>query len=153
MNRLLRSDKKLLQTARLELNRLPFGKEALRLRAITALHDNPAQTVAKMFGCSVGTLRNWVLRFASEGVKGLTDKKKKPRRSKLNRSQTDEILRLVDTSSKRWTLLALRNEIKRRFDIDISLNGVWKMLRRENYAHVSARPVHHKQKKGGVKAF
>ena len=153
MNGLLRSDGELLKTAKSELDKMPSGKVALKLKAIIAVSEHPAKTVAGIFGCSVGTLRNWVNRFASGGIGGLIDKKRKPRRSKLDRAQTDETLQLLDSHSQRWTLKILRGEIRKRFGIDISLNGIWKMLKREGYSHLSPRPVHYKQDKRDIGEF
>lgn len=47
----------------------------------------------------------------------------------------------------------LKSMIRRNFNIEISLVGIWKNVQKMDFAHITARSVHYKQDKEKLKEF
>lgn len=47
----------------------------------------------------------------------------------------------------------LQSLIKKNFDIEISLVGIWKNVQKMNFSHITARSVHYKQDKEKLEEF
>ncbi|MBL0318419.1 MAG: helix-turn-helix domain-containing protein [Alphaproteobacteria bacterium] len=50
-----------------------------------------------MIGIDRSRIKAWVKRFSEEGLAGLEDRPRKPKRSKLSEAQKAEVIRWVDT--------------------------------------------------------
>ena len=153
MNRLIKSNTDIVRRAEEALKELPFCLQAVKLKAIIALGTADILEVARITCYSPNSLRNWVKRFNSEGLPGLYTRPRKYRPPKLTEPQTAELLGLLDDGKKNWTLRMLKEEISNRFNVSMSINGIWLLLKRKGYSHITARPVHYKQQKGDIEGF
>lgn len=129
--------------AKQDLSLLPFGKMAVKLQAIIALQNNSMTTVANVFGYGRKTLYSWLREFTLHGIDGLKPKDKKPRSSKLSQEEINKIIKRVKENKKNWTLGTLKKEIENRFGKNISTVGIWKILKKENIAYITPRPMHY----------
>ncbi len=59
------------------------NRAAIRLRAIASSYEHGVNIVAKVFGGSSNTIRNWVKAFAKENVAGLEYQPGRGRKGKL----------------------------------------------------------------------
>lgn len=73
------------------------GRKVTRLRAILAVADGESmETVAKVIGVTAETVREWVKRFLTSGVRGVTPKKSPGRPAKLTETERAEVARMVE---------------------------------------------------------
>ena len=59
------------------------NRAAIRLRAIISTYEHGVDIVAKVYGVSGNTIRNWVKSFSKDQVSGLQYKPGRGRKSKL----------------------------------------------------------------------
>jgi len=99
---------------------------------------------APAVGLKQRQVRNWVHRFAAEGLEGLRDRPRpgQPKRlaahreeafkARIRRPQHGMILRGAD----------IRRLLKAEFEADYSLGGVYFLLHRLGFSSLSPRPLH-----------
>jgi transposase len=126
------------------LKEIPFSKISVKLKGIIAMKDNDISKVAKIFGVSRNTLKNWARNFDLYGIDGLRSKERKSRRPKLNESQKQQVKSWIDINPN-LTLKELKLKISKEFSINISLSGLWYNLKGMNLSYITARPKHYKQ--------
>jgi transposase len=126
------------------LKEIPFSKISVKLKGIIAMKDNDISKVAKIFGVSRNTLKNWARNFDLYGIDGLRSKERKSRRPKLNESQKQQVKSWIDINPN-LTLKELKLKISNEFSINISLSGLWYNLKGMNLSYITARPKHYKQ--------
>ncbi len=78
------------------LKEIPFSTISVKLKGIIAMKDNDISKVAKIFGVSRNTLKNWARNFDLYGIDGLRSKERKSRRPKLNESQKQQVKSWID---------------------------------------------------------
>lgn len=143
----------LIAQSKQKLKEIPFSKVTIKLKAISALENNSILKVAQVFSVQRNTIKNWIKNFSNNGIKGLELKKRSPRKSKLNNKQIEDLQAWIKSNQGNFTLLKIQKIIKENYGVEISHNGVWKMLKRLNYSHITARPVHYKQDKEKLEEF
>lgn len=143
----------LIAQSKQKLKEIPFSKVTVKLKAISALENNSILKVAQVFSVQRNTIKNWIRNFNNNGVEGLELKIKSPRKSKLNDKQLEDLQSWIKSNQGNFTLLKIQEIIKEKYGVDISHNGAWKMLKRLNYSHITARPVHYKQDKEKLEEF
>jgi transposase len=143
----------LIAQSKQKLKEIPFSKVTVKLKAIAALENNSILKVAQVFSVQRNTIKSWIKNFNNNGVEGLELKIKSPRKSKLNNRQIEDLQAWIKNNQGNFTLLKIQKVIKERYGVEISHNGVWKMLKRLNYSHITARPVHYKQDKEKLEEF
>lgn len=143
----------LIAQSKQKLKEIPFSKVTVKLKAIAALENNSILKVAQVFSVQRNTIKSWIKNFNNNGVEGLELKIKSPRKSKLNNRQIEDLQAWIKSNQGNFTLLKIQKVIKERYGVEISHNGVWKMLKRLNYSHITARPVHYKQDKEKLEEF
>ena len=136
-----------------KLKEIPFSKVTVKLKAIAALENNSILKVAQVFSVQRNTIKSWIRKFNNNGVEGLELKIKSPRKSKLNDKQIEDLRSWIKSNQGNFTLLKIQKIIRENYGVEISHNGVWKMLKRLNYSHITARPVHYKQDKEKLEEF
>jgi transposase len=146
-------NKLLIAQSKQKLKEIPFSKITVKLTAISALENNSILKVAQVFSVQRNTIKSWIRNFNNNGIEGLELKAKKPRKSKLNDKQIKFLQELIKTNNGNFTLLKIQKIIKEKYKIEISHNGVWKLLKRLNYSHITARPTHYKQDKEKLEYF
>ena len=124
------------------LKEIPFSKISVKLKGIIAMKDNDISKVAKIFGVSRNTLKNWARNFDLYGIDGLRSKERKSRRPKLNESQKQQVKSWIDINPN-LTLKELKLKISKEFSINISLSGLWYNLKGMNLSYITARPKHY----------
>jgi transposase len=89
-------------------------------------------------GVTSKTIRLWCREYSDKGTDGLRRKVLAPRKTKLSREQTDQILLWIDEGKDasgqaiRWTLTRLRYAIAAEFEISLGLTTIWETLNKEN---------------------
>jgi transposase len=106
-------------------------------------------SAAEACGMDRQTLRDWVHRYNAEGLPGLYDRKRPGPRPKLTAEQLDELVRLVEAGPDpachgvvRWRRADLRDELERRFGVELHERSVGKILTKLGYRRLSVRPRH-----------
>jgi transposase len=108
---------------------------------------------AQAAGMDRQTLRDWVHRYNEAGLAGLKNRAGvRGRRRKLTEAQEAMFAAWVREGPKpdvhkvvRWRCCDLRDEIVRRFGVEMHERTVGKLLARLNFSRVSVRPRHPEQ--------
>lgn len=126
------------------------GSAARRMLALAlVLEGVDRATAARSCGMDRQTLRDWVLRYNAHGLSGLYDRKAPGSASKLSPEQLAALAALVEDGPDpavhqvvRWRRCDLRDELKRRFGVDLHERTVGKHLTKLGYRRLSVRPQH-----------
>jgi len=154
MNRIIELNEALINSAKRELKLIPFSKTTIKLKTIAALNNNSITKVAEVFGIRRNTIKSWIRKFSISGIGGLETKPRAAKKSKLNEQRTKELIRMItDSDGQNWTLLKIQKLIQKKYGIEISKAGIWKILKKLGFSHITARPVHHKQDGGKLEEF
>jgi len=117
------------------------------------LEGAPRSEAARAAGMDRQTLRDWVHRYNAAGLEGLKNRANVggPRR-KLSAAQEAAFAALVREGPKleehkvvRWRCRDLRDELARRFGVEMHERTVGKLLTRLIFSRVSVRPRHPEQ--------
>jgi transposase len=153
MDKIPQINSHLISSSKQQLKILPFSKTAVKLKAICALEKNSISKVAQVFNCSRNTLKNWVKRFSEDGVGGIVDKPRKPRKSKLTDKQKSELSELLQDHHSNWTLLKLQKLLNDKYEIQISKTGLWKIIKDLDFSYITPRKQHYLQDKAKLAEF
>jgi transposase len=135
--------------------------QSRRLLALAEIYDGGSRTEAARVG-SVGlqTLRDWVVRFNARGPAGLIDGKAPGNSRKLNDSQRQALVNIVERGPMpaihgvvRWRLKDLTLWVWEEFQISLSETTLSRELRSLGYRKLSARPRHYAQNPEALEAF
>jgi transposase len=126
------------------------GAQARRLMALAAIYDGMSRAEAAAVGLmDRQTLRDWVIRFNEHGPDGLLNKKPSGRPSKLTDQQRRELAEIVEKGPAdyvpglaRWRCIDLVSVVKERFDVEVHLATIARILHELGFSHVSARAQH-----------
>jgi len=107
-----------------------FQHRRARLRALADVRDGmPVELAAKAAGVTPRTLYLWLKRGAVGGLEVALDRQ----RGVLNQAQAIEIAEWIGqapTNQARWRADRVKNEVFRRFGVEISLTVAYRLLRR-----------------------
>jgi len=123
-----------------------------RIRLLGLHHIQSGKTfteVARMLLVGHKTVSEWLVRFISEGIAGLTDKPGRGRKPKLS---AEEVLNLKKTVLRqieereggRLKGTEIVKILKERFGADYTLSGVYDLLKRLNIVWITVRSKHPK---------
>ncbi len=137
------------------------GYQARRLLGLALVLDGASRkAAARAAGMNRQTLRDWVHRYNAQGVEGLCDRARSGRPPRLSEAQLGELARLVEAGPDparhgvvRWRCVDLREEIKQRFEVEISERHVGRLLKRLGFTRLSVRPRHPRGGRGGTVGF
>ena len=108
----------------------------------------------------IQTLRDWVIRYNTEGIEGLVDKKRTGRKKELSKEQRQKLTQIVLMKPDleidgivRWRLCDLQKVVKENFWKDISENTVSRYLKEAGLSWITARPLHPLQDSGDIDTF
>ena len=126
------------------------GAAARRILALALVVEGADRaTAARSCGMDRQTLRDWVHRYNAEGLEGLHDRKAPGPVPKLSAAQLAGLSALVDCGPDpavhkvvRWRRRDLRDELKRRFGVELHERTVGKQLAKLGYRRLSVRPQH-----------
>jgi len=146
---------------RLAARRARSANQARRLLALASIYEGATRSeAAKIGGVTLQIVRDWALRFNSEGPDGLIDRKQPGPLPKLGDEQRRALAALIEAGPilaahgvVRWRLVDLVQGIWEEFRIGLSATTLSRELRAMGYRKLSARPRHHAQPEGAIEAF
>jgi transposase len=129
------------------------GAQVRRLLALALILEGRSRTeAAEQSGMDRQTLRDWVHRYNDEGGEGLKSRGGPGQPPALNPEQMAELEALVVKGPDpekdkvvRWRCLDLREEVARRFTVEVHERTIGKWLRRLRLTRLQPRPFHPKQ--------
>lgn len=132
-----------------------------RLLAIAlVLGGDPRHSAAEQAGMDRQTLRDWVHRYNDAGVDGLRSRKSPGRAAFLTEAQRAELKALVMAGPDperdrvvRWRCVDLRDEIARRFSVEVHESTVGKWLHQLGLTRLQPRPFHPKKDPAAEESF
>jgi transposase len=101
----------------------------------------------------------WARRFKAQGVDGLREQPRGHRKGRLEAEQQGEFERWLelgrnaDGDPVHWTLAKLQSELERVFKIHMSVQAVWKRVRKLDFRHKVPRPRHRGADPEAAEAF
>ena len=146
---------------RLLARRTRDANQGRRLLALAVIYDGGTRGEAARIG-SVGlqTVRDWVLRFNAAGQDGLVDGKAAGQTPKLNETQRQALVRIVESGPipavhgvVRWRRKDLALWIYEEFGISLEESSVGRELRALGFRKISARPRHQGQNEFAIEDF
>ena len=137
------------------------ANQARRLLAFAAIRDGLNRTeAARIGGMELQTLRDWVQAFNAEGPGGLINGRSPGRPMKLSEEQQAVIKALVKAGPDpavdgvvRWRCADLARIAGDRFGVTVDEDTMGRLLHRQGFSHMSARPQHPDQKASLIEDF
>lgn len=137
------------------------ANQTRRLLALATIYDGGSRTdAARVGGVGLQIIRDWVVRFNSDGPDGLINRHAPGQPPLLNDAQRRALVALVESGPipavhgvVRWRLIDLAQWVWEEFRISISIFTLSRELRRLGYRKLSARPRHHAQATGAIEDF
>src|SRR6059058_498381 len=135
--------------------------QSRRLLALAEIYDGGSRTkAARIGGVGLQTLRDWVVRFNARGPEGLIAGKVPGNACKLNDSQRQASVNIVERGPMpaihgvvRWRLKDLTLWIWEEFQISLSETTLSRELRSLGYRKLSARPRPYAQNPEALEVF
>lgn len=137
------------------------ANQARRLLALAAIREGRSRTeAARIGGMDRQTLPDWVHAYNQHGIDGLLNAPLPGRPSKLSAAQKDELKDLVRRGPDleqdglvRWRLIDLARIIDERHGVKVDADTIGRILAREGYSYLTARPRHPEQDKDAIDLF
>ena len=134
------------------------AKQASRARALAMIMEGASRTeAARAQGMELQILRDWVLRYNTEGFDGLADLPRGGSEGRLTDAQIAEIGAWIEAGPElerdgvtRWRVQDIVRKIEEAFGVIYTESGARMMLRRAGFRFVSGRPVHPKSRRGAA---
>jgi len=135
--------------------------QSRRLLALAEIYDGGRRMdAARIGGVGLQIIRDWVLRFNTEGPAGLIDRKAPGNPSKLNDAQRQALAKLVEEGPipaihgvVRWRLADLKQWLWDEFRISLDETNVSRELKALGYVKMTARPRHRAQNEFAIADF
>jgi transposase len=127
--------------------------------ALLALRGREKLEIAEVLGVAKSTVELWAYRYRDGGIEALKGKAWRGRPAKITGHLVDTLrARLEAGPTEHDKVCALRGKDVQRIardelKVDISLNGVYRTLRRLGYSCLVPRPRHEKQDLAAQKKF
>lgn len=137
--------KQLLSLAKSERNK----RLAVRIQAVAlAKQGFNCPQIVQMTGYSRRAVQRWIARYNQAGIKGLIDKPRTGRPTKLSVYKQEQFCERVDAGPSDATATLYGRDIQRilekYFGVIYTLDGVYKLLHRLGYSCLKPRPRHEK---------
>ncbi len=135
--------------------------QSRRLIALAEIYDGGRRMdAARIGGVGLQIIRDWVLRFNSQGPSGLIDRKACGPPCKLDDSQRRALAAIVESGPipavhgvVRWRLKDLALWIYEEFRISLDESTVSRELAVLGFCKISARPRHYAQNEPAIEDF
>ncbi len=137
------------------------AKQTRRLLALAAIYEGSSRSAAaRIGGVGLQIIRDWVLRFNSEGPAGLVDRKAPGKTPLMTDEQRAALAGAVEAGPRpyldgvvRWRLVDLAQWLWDEFGLSVSRQTLGRELRAMGFRKLSARPRHHAQDPEAIDAF
>jgi transposase len=137
------------------------ANQTRRLLALAAIYEGSSRgDAARTGGVGLQIIRDWVLRFNSEGAAGLVDRKAPGRTPLMTDEQRAALAGAVEAGPRpyldgvvRWRLADLTQWLWDEFGLSVSRQTLGRELRAIGFRKLSARPRHHAQDPEAIEAF
>jgi transposase len=137
------------------------ANQVRRLLALAAIYDGASRAeAAEIGGVTRQIIRDWVLKFNTDGPDGLIDRKAPGQPSRLNETHRTALAAVIESGPipavhgvVRWRIVDLCQWLWDEFRVSVSKQTLGRELRAMRYRKLSARPRHHGQAEGAIEAF
>jgi transposase len=137
------------------------GAQVRRLLALALILEGRSRTdAAQLSGMDRQTLRDWVHRYNTDGIDGLKSRVGPGQPPLLDQRQMAELKALVvkgpdpeKNKVVRWRCLDLREEVARRFTVEVHERTIGKWLRQMGLTRLQPRPFHPKKDAEAQESF
>ena len=137
------------------------ANQVRRLLALAVIYEGRTRSeAARVGGVGLQIVRDWVVRFNSEGPSGLLDRKAPGAARKLDLARRQALAALIESGPipavhgvVRWRLVDLAQWVFEEFRISLSPQTLSRELRAMGYRKLSARPRHHAQDAEAIPTF
>ena len=137
------------------------ANQVRRLLALAAVQGGMERDeAARLGGMDRQTLRDWVHAFNERGPDGLINAKAPGAKPKLTAEQKAEFCGIVEAGPDiekdgvvRWRCVDLKRVVKQRFDVELDEVSIGRLLKKQGFSHISARPQHPAQKADAIEIF
>lgn len=131
-------------------SRCPDGAQVRRILALALVLEGRSRTAAaELNGMDRQTLRDWVHRYNTGGIKGLKSRRSPGRAPALTELQRAELLDLVLKGPDpeidgvvRWRCVDLKAEVARRFSVEVHESTIGRWLHELGLTRLQPRPCH-----------
>jgi len=137
------------------------ASQARRLLALATIYAGGTRSeAAAVGGVGLQVIRDWVVRFNTDGPAGLLDRKAPGQTPLLTAAHRLALAELIESGPipaihgvVRWRLVDLAQWAWEEFKITVSEATLGRVLRKMGYRKLSARPRHHAQNPDAAVAF
>jgi transposase len=137
------------------------ANQVRRLLALAAVYDGASRAeAAEIGGVTRQIIRDWVIRFNTDGPNGLIDRKAPGQPSRLDGTHRTALAAMIESGPipavhgvVRWRIIDLCQWLWDEFRVSVSKQTLGRELRAMRYRKLSARPRHHAQAAGAIEAF
>ena len=137
------------------------ANQGRRLLALAEIYNGGSRsTAARIGGVGLQIVRDWVIRFNARGPDGLLDGKAPGPRSRLNDTQRQALIDVVESGPipaihgvVRWRLIDLAQWLHDEFAVSLDETTISRELKKLGYVKLTARPRHHAQNEHAMEAF
>src|SRR6186997_584182 len=146
---------------RMSRQRKRNANQVRRLLALAAIYDGASRAeAAEIGGVTRQIIRDWVLKFNTDGPDGLIDRKAPGQPSRLNETHRTALAAAIESGPipavhgvVRWRIADLCQWLWDEFRVSVSKQTLGRELRAMRYRKLSARPRHHGQAEGAIEEF
>jgi transposase len=136
-------------------------EQVRRLLALALILDGSSRSEASTAsGVTLQIVRDWVIRFNTDGPDGLISRKAPGKASILNDEQRRALAQQVEAGPipaahgvVRWRLIDLAQWVWDEFGLSITKQTLSREMRALGFRKLSARPRHHGQNDGAIADF
>lgn len=136
-------------------------EQVRRLLALALILDGSSRSeAATASGVTLQVVRDWVIRFNTDGPDGLISRKAPGKASILNDEQRRALAQQVEAGPipaahgvVRWRLIDLAQWVWDEFGLSITKQTLSREMRALGFRKLSARPRHHGQNDGAIADF
>jgi transposase len=137
------------------------ANQVRRLLALAAIYGGASRAeAAEIGGVTRQIIRDWVLKFNTDGPDGLIDRKAPGQPPRLNETHRTALAAAIESGPipavhgvVRWRIVDLCQWLWDEFRVSVSKQTLGRELRAMRYRKLSARPRHHGQAEGAIEAF
>lgn len=141
-------DEGVVQRAEEELKKIKNHKVAIKLQAVISSGRHRIGDVASVMGVSRQTIWVWIRNFRDKGVEGLGDTPKGHYPAKLDDEKRGMVAMWLSEGRNaqgevvHWTIMRLKEEIRKEFGIEVGKTPLWKLMRKLGFRQKVPRPRH-----------